>query len=228
MFPIKKDLFDDPDWDKLPFEINEMQENFSRKDFFDELVKVKLDTIPGLNFNYSNAGANLIGYLLEEIYDKPFEDLLHEKIMIPLKMKNTEISHSKINKNKIAYGQNSNKVKMPIRTEKSMNAEGGIFSTVEDMINYLKFHLDEKNTIVSISHQHLWNGKYGDFDTGLFWQVNKNGNNPDIIFQNGGAFGTSSWVSLIPDKKLGVFIVTNTSGQNIHQKLGDLANKIFE
>jgi len=228
MFPNKEGLFDNPDWDKLPFEINSLQENFSKKAFFNELAKVELDTIPGLNFSYSNAGANLLGYLLEEIYNKPYEVLLQEKILAPLKMKNTAIAKSEVDINKIAYGQNSNKIKMPLRVEKAMNAEGGIVSTVPDMLNYLRFHLDEKNEIVATSHQHLWNGKYGDFDIGFFWQINKNGSNPDVIFQNGGAFGTSSWVSIIPEKDIGIFIVTNTSGANIHQKLNEIVNKIIE
>ena len=81
---------------------------------------------------------------------------------------------------------------------------------------------------MAIAHQHLWNGKYGDFETGFFWQINKNGVQPDIIFQNGGAFGTSSWVSFIPEQKLGVFIVTNIAGPDIHQKLSEATNKILD
>ena len=52
MFPDKKDLFNNPDWDKLPFELNELQEGFSKEDFFTELRKVKIDTLPGVNFSY--------------------------------------------------------------------------------------------------------------------------------------------------------------------------------
>ena len=143
-------------------------------------------------------------------------------------MNSTYISKEKIELNRLAYGQNSNGIKMPLRVNKEMNAEGGIISSTKDMLKYLRFHLDETNEIVKKSHQHLWNGKYGDFDVGFFWQINKNGNNPDRIFQNGGAFGTSSWVTLIPESNIGVFIVTNVAGQNIHQKLNETVDKIIK
>ena len=228
MFPDKKDLFNQPDWDKLPFIINELQKDFSKEDFFKELSNVKLDTLPGLNFAYSNCGTNLLGYLLENIYAKPFEELLQEKILNPLKMQDTKISTREIDLQKLAYGQNSNKIKMPVRAYKEMNAEGGIISSTKDLIKYLQFHLDESNEVIKISHQHLWNGKYGDFEAGFFWQIHKNGEKPDRIFQNGGAFGTSSWITLIPDSNIGIFIVTNVSGQSVHKRLSDTVEILIE
>ncbi len=227
MFPNNPELFENPNWDELPFKINDLQEDFSKDDFFKELSKVSLATIPGTGLNYSNVGANLLGYLLEEIYDQPFEKLLAERIFNPLKMGNTHISKAKLNLDDVAVGQNTNRIRMPIRVEKSMNAEGGIISNTADMLKYMEYHLDEGNQVISVSHQHLWEGSYGDFEAGLFWQINKNGNKPDRIFQNGGAFGTSSWITLIPEEKIGVFIVTNVSGQNIHQKLSETVDKII-
>ena len=164
MFPHKIGLFDDPNWNELPFQINVLQENFSREDFFRELSNVKLDTVPGLHFSYSNAGANLLGYILEELYNQPFVELLEEKICSPLKMSSTILSKSDLDVNKLAIGQNSDKIRMPIRADKAMNAEGGIISSTKDMLEYLEFHLDETIETVSLSHQHLWDGKFGDFD----------------------------------------------------------------
>jgi CubicO group peptidase (beta-lactamase class C family) len=227
MFPNHPELFEYPNWDELPFKINELQGDFSKEDFFRELSMVNLDSKPGTGLNYSNVGANLLGYLLEEIYNQPFEELLAERVFIPRNMENTLISKVKLNLGDVAVGQNTNRIRMPIRVEKSMNAEGGIISNTADMVKYMEYHLDESDQVISVSHQHLWEGSYGDFEAGLFWQINKNGNKPDIIFQNGGAFGTSSWITLIPEEKIGVFIVTNVSGQNIHQKLSEAVDKII-
>lgn len=227
MFPNHPELFEHPNWDELPFKINDLQKDFSKDNFFRELSKVNLAARPGTGLTYSNVGANLLGYLLEEIYDQPFEKLLAERVFIPLNMGNTLISKAKLNFDDVAVGQTTNRIRMPIRAEKSMNAEGGIISNTADMVKYMEYHLDESNQVVSVSHQHLWGGSYGDFEAGLFWQINKNGNKPDKIFQNGGAFGTSSWITLIPEKKIGVFIVTNVSGQSIHQKLSEAVDRII-
>lgn len=227
MFPNSPQLFENPNWDELPFKINDLQKDFSKADFFRELSNVNLTVKPGNGLTYSNAGANLLGYLLEEVYDKPFEKLLAERIFIPQKMENTHITRAILNLDNVAVGQNTNKIRMPIRVEKSMNAEGGIISNTADMAKYMKYHLEEDKQVISVSHQHLWEGSYGEYEAGLFWQINKNGDKPDKIFQNGGAFGTSSWITLIPEKKIGVFIVTNVAGQDIHQKLSETVDKII-
>lgn len=98
----------------------------------------------------------------------------------------------------------------------------------DDMIKYMQFELDTDNPLIQISHQQLFDGKYGDFENGLFWQIFKNGSKPTKMFQNGGAFGTSSWLTIMPETKTGVFIITNVSGPQVHQKLSILADKIID
>lgn len=228
MFPNRPGIFENPNWDELPFKINELQAGFTEKQFLEELHNVKLDTISGHKFSYSNAGANLIGYCLERIYEMPYKNLIKKYILEPLKMDNTYIGISKENSQFIAKGLNANGIEMPTRAKKELNAEGGIISTLDDMIKYMRFQLDSDNPLIQISHQELLKGKYGDFENGLFWQIFKKGDKPTKIFQNGGAFGTSSWLTIIPETKTGVFIITNLSGPEVHQKLNVLADKIIE
>lgn len=228
MFPNRPEIFESQNWDEIPYAINELQTGFTRKQFLEELNKVKLDTIPGYKFNYSNAGANLLGYCLERIYGKPYETLIENYILKPLKMENTYVGISEENSRYLAKGLNANGIEMPSRANKEISAEGGIISTLDDMMKYMQFQLDADNEIIKISHQELFDGKYGDFENGLFWQIFKNGNKPTKIFQNGGAFGTSSWLTIIPERKIGVFIITNVSGPEIHQKLSISVDKIIE
>ncbi|GJM29449.1 MAG: hypothetical protein DHS20C17_20840 [Cyclobacteriaceae bacterium] len=228
MFPEIDGLFDNPDWDTLPYEINRLQRDFSREQFFEALRSIKLDTIPGYRFAYSNAGANLLGYLLEEIYQMSYEEILKEKILLPLGMDETRLGISDQARQNLAIGQNLNRTEMPFRVNKEMSAEGGIISNVDDMLKYLEFHLDRNNEVVTTSHSELWDGQFGDFEAGLFWQIFKNGEKPDKVFQNGGAFGTSSWVTLIPEQGIGVFIVTNVSGPNVHHKLSETVDSLIE
>jgi len=227
MFPDKKGLFDNPNFDTLPYEMNELQKDFSKAQFFEELHQVKLDTLPGHKFGYSNAGANLLGYVLEEVYQLPYAELLKKRILDPLEMNNTFIKLSQVDKSKLAEGQNGDKIKMPFFAEKEMSAAGGLISNLPDMIQYMAYHLNAENPIISTAHQELWGGKYGDFDTGFFWQIRKNGDQPDIIFQNGGAFGMSSWMTLIPELQTGIFIVTNTSTPTTHSKLSKTVDGIL-
>ena len=228
MFPNRPEIFENPNWDNLPFKINELQAGFSKKQFLTALHKVKLDTVSGHKFSYSNAGANLLGYSLEAIYQKPYEELIKNYILEPLKMNSTYVRISKKYDPFLAKGLHVNGIEMPPRAVKELQAEGGIVSTLDDMIKYMQFELDTDNPLVQTSHQELLNGKYGDYENGLFWQISKNGDKPTKIFQNGGAFGTSSWLTVIPETKTGVFIITNVSGPEVHQKLSAMADKIIE
>ncbi|WP_175416244.1 serine hydrolase domain-containing protein [Aggregatimonas sangjinii] len=228
MFPNRPEIFENPDWDELPFRINELQTGFTEKQFLEELHQVKLDTVSGYKFSYSNSGANLLGLCLERMYKNPYEDLVKNHILKPLEMENTYVGISNNNSQFLAKGLNVKGIEMPARAEKELNAEGGIISTLDDMIKYMQFGLDTNNPLIQISHQELFDGKYGDFENGLFWQIFKNGEKARKIFQNGGAFGTSSWMTLLPETNTGVFIITNVSGPEVHQKLSILADKIIE
>lgn len=228
IFPDSPGLFENPDWDNLPYEINKLQTGFSESQFLEELHQVTLDTIPGFKFGYSNAGANLLGFCLENIYGKTYGKLLSEYILEPLQMTKTRITApSGEDKKLLALGLNPNGLVMPSRAEKEMKAEGGLFSTLDDMIKYMEFQLNEANEVVKISHQELLNGRYGDFENGLFWQIFKNGQSHTKIFQNGGAYGTSSWLTIVPEPKVGVIILTNVSGPTIHEKLNATADRII-
>ena len=142
-------------------------------------------------------------------------------------MSDTEISLAAVDRARLAVGQNNRQVEMPFRAEKDMSAEGGLFSTVHDMLRYVQYHLDEADAVVATAHQPLWGGQFGDFEAGLFWQLNKKGAEPDILFQNGGAYGTSSWMTLIPERNVGLFMVTNVAGPAIHQKLQATTDKVI-
>jgi CubicO group peptidase (beta-lactamase class C family) len=227
LFPNIPQLFDNPDYDVLPHRINQLQMNYSEEDFFKELGKVNLDTIPGYKYSYSNAGANVLGYCLETIYQMSFNDLLSKYLLSPLQMKNTKIQLTKRDDNFLAQGYNGQGLAMPAYTVKNMNAEGGLKSTVGDMMKYVEFHLNSDNPVVRQSHSELLDGRYGVYENGMFWQIRKESKNPDKIFQNGGAYGTSSWLTLVPESNTGVFVITNVSSPDTHSYLQRTVDKII-
>lgn len=227
IFPNRPELFDNPDQEKLPFLIKELQEGFNKKDFFKELHNVKIDTIPGSKFGYSNPGANLLGFCLENIYNMSFDEILKKKILIPLKMENTKITLTEKDKKLLAQGYNDKYKRMPFEPEMPIKAAGGIVSNISDMMKYIAFHLNQDNDVVEVSHKKLL-GLWDDFDNGLFWQIFIDKNKPNIIFQNGGTFGTSSWLTLIPENQIGIFIVTNKKGNKTHSHLSKTVDRIIE
>ena len=55
------------------------------------------NSIPGMNYSYSNIGAALIGYLVEEISNQSFNEYCNENIFEPLEMNNAYWFLSEIN-----------------------------------------------------------------------------------------------------------------------------------
>ena len=228
IFPDKSEIFENPDFDKLPFIINKLTNGLTKKAYFEALAKVKIDTLPGTKFGYSNAGANLLGYCMENIYGMDYYKLLKHYILKPLGMKNTKIKLSAKDKKRVAIGVNAKGLTMPLLANKDMVADGGLKSTLDDMMAYIIYHLNAKHPVIKTSHQrvlHLWK----NFDNGFFWQMflDKKGT-PKQIFQNGGAFGTASWLTMEPKTNTGVFIVTNQSGPKTHHRLDKVINKILK
>ena len=224
--PDNPKLFDNPNFDILPFTITNIQKNYSKATFFEDLHKVKLDTIPGYNFHYSNSGAQLLKFILEKVYNKPFDKLLKDFITKPLKMSRTNSLYSKNNLKRLAKGYNGNGKLMPYNPQ-ILDAAGGIFSTTSDMLQYLKFHLDEKNGIVALSHK-VTTGDINEYAIGLNWQVQIVSKKYKKIWQSGGTFGFGSYCVVYPDQNIALVLLSNESDQTTQSGLEETADKIFE
>lgn len=224
--PDNPNLFQNPNFDTLPFTISKIQQNYTKQRFFDDLHKVKLDTIPGYKFHYSNSGTQLLKFILEKVYNMPFDKLLEKYISKPLKMKCTNSLFSKNDLRFLSKGYNDKGVLMPYNPQ-ILDAAGGIFSTTSDMLQYLKFHLDERNEVVALSHKVI-KGNINDYAVGLNWQVLLTSKKHKKIFQNGGTFGFSSHCAVYPEQNIGIILLTNESDQTSQGELEKMAEKIFE
>ena len=224
--PDNPNLFQNANFDTLPFTISKIQQNYSKQKFFADLHNVKLDTVPGYNFHYSNVGAQLLKYILERVYNMTYDKLLNEYITKPLKMKNTNSLYSKNDFVNLAKGYNAKEKLMPYNPQ-ILDAAGGIFSTTSDMLQYLKFHLDEKNEVVALSHK-VTKGNINRFAIGLNWQEQLTEKKHKKIWQSGGTFGFSSYCVIYPELKIAIILLSNESDPTAQDGLEQIADKIFE
>ena len=206
-------LFDNID-DELPFRLVEIEKTYSKNKFLKDLENIVLDTIPGTRFAYSNADTELAAYILEQVYNKPFDELLLENISKVANMPNTGIrlTHSQ-NKNLAnGYFGGSGKI-APHMSTTLWGASGAGKSTIIDMLNYIKFQLDSKNKTVKKTHQILYDKEiiFGDPNNkiGYFWIINVDKEFGKFISHHGGANGTQNWLVLYPEIDLGISIITN-------------------
>lgn len=70
------------------------RQRFTNEGYVDFISKIEPINTPGQQFYYSNFAYHLLPIILEETYQKPFSEILKEKLTLPLGLKNT-VSESK-------------------------------------------------------------------------------------------------------------------------------------
>ncbi len=225
MLPDRPGLFQNPDPAQLPKILTEISNSYTRDNFYEDLHRVKLDKTPGTEFKYSNAAAQLMGYILERVYGMSYEQLVAAKIAKPLKLKETKISLSRTEQRRLAkghYEDGSIALYMP----SGIQAAGALRSSASDMLKYLGFHLNEKNAAVLLSHQPTW-GDINYYAAGLNWQMKKTADGSRRIWQSGGSFGFSSLCLLLPERNIGLVLLANESDRNAEGRLNTLADELL-
>lgn len=200
-----------------------MDESYSREKFFEDLKTIKLDTLPGTKFKYSNGSVQLAAHILENVYHKNYETLLNENILSKLYMKSTKLH---LNKGDIlANGYNAKQVLMPSLSDNLWGAAGLLKSTLGDLTKFLAFELNTKNKIVQESQRNILNSDNNW--NGYFWDgigVDNNGKN---CWKHGGAFSTQNMFVVYPERNLGVSIILNISDENTGKSLNKSITNII-
>ena len=203
----------------------EKMSKYSRDNYFGDLKKVKLNSKPGEDYQYSPVGTNLAGYILEFVYQKPFALLVSEIITTKSGEKHTKFRRTNSELSEITVGTDGNGNRMPLASAYWF-ADGGLTSNIESVTHYIQHQLSSEPE-VAISHQLLdesWTGHGKAFS----WNTYQYDSNEQMLYQSGGTMGTSSWLAIYPKKNIGIFIVTNVAGGNTQQKLETITDKIFD
>ncbi|MEJ8801368.1 serine hydrolase domain-containing protein [Pontibacter sp. H249] len=217
-------LFDTID-EKLPFRIYEIEKNYSKTQFLGDLQTVKIAAIPGTSFNYSNADTEVMAYILEKVYKMTYDQLLQKFICKPAGMKDTKVKLSAEELNRLANGYGETNKLVPHFANTLWGADGGIKSTTADLVNYMKFQLENNNLAAAESHKLIFSEN--DIKMGYLWPIITNDEDDIYYTIHGGAFGTQNYLLIIPKYNLGVSIITNQSGPETQGKLWNTMNNLL-
>lgn len=106
--------------------------SFTRSKLWDDLTNFKLESSPPCPAVYSNLGIALVGEVLSRYYNKPWADLVSERITQPLGMWDT-VQDLGSKTPRFAQGYN-NQAKVSGWEFKAMAGAGALRSTVSDML----------------------------------------------------------------------------------------------
>ncbi|AYQ31486.1 serine hydrolase [Runella sp. SP2] len=178
------------------------EQNYDTILFFKALHEIKLDTLPGYKFEYSNWGIALLGYIMEKVYNQPLGTLLNKYIFVPLKMQSSGYKLSPSDKEKMALVYSENGKQVAFQEGGCLGPAGDIHSSTNDMLHYLEAQLSEKHPIIKLTHEPTKNG------IGLGWGIRTNGIYRELQ-HNGSTQGSTANLTAFPELNSGCFIVVN-------------------
>lgn len=221
-----KDLFGKADPDNIPYILDSVHKVYSRQDLYRDLHQVKLKVMPGTVSRHCNTAAQLLGYIMEEVYGDNYENILKKHFMKPLKLKDTYLLKWGEIPSKMATGYDGKGRTMPIIDWEDLRVAASIASSSSDMLKYMNYQLNEKDSIVRLSHQ-LTFGKTEDGAVALNWKIKRLADGRRSISHTGGSLGFSSYMVFYPDQNSGIVLLSNVADQGAQNELIALAEKIM-
>ena len=222
--PDEDKLYENPT-DETPFLINKLESGYSKEQFYKDLKNVKLDTIPGTKYKYSNLSLELTGIILENVYGKDVETLYNENIFSGLGMNHTKFTLSK--NEYLADGYYGNGRLMPHFSSNLWGSTGArTKSTLGDLMKFLKDELYSKSKVVKESQKNIENSKENWH--GYFWDDYYVSEYGKVGFKHGGAFGTQTWFTIYPEYNIGICMIINVSVPGGGYTLQNAASEIME
>lgn len=205
---------------------NNPYKSLKTQDIYDYLKTCK-EKQPDGTFEYSNFGMGLLGHLLQVKSGIKYEQLVTQKLLEPLDMKNTFVTINDQNKKNVTQGYDPGGDPTPVWEDDVLTGAGSFLSNGSDMIKFIKANLNANQTSLSKAliktHQQQLNG-----DSGLGWvlpsAVVKLVGNKDIVWHNGMAGGYASYIAIDKKNNYGIIILSN-KGEDV-TKLGMILTRI--
>ncbi len=215
---------DETEFGKVYLELENKQ---TKSDFFKYLSEINITEEPGTKFNYSNFGSNLMGYILESVYRKPFQKLIMNEIVKKAQMHDTHFHTPENKRYRLANGYRLG-ISMPETNLANTlwGAEGALKSTTPDMLKYISYQF-KNSQIVKESHKKIFEIDT-DYWIGYFWWSIENLNRDLHYRHDGGISRAKNVLAIFPEKKIGISIFTNESSKIINYKLSELTYKIYD
>ena len=201
--------------------------------------------VPGTTTLYSNLGFGLLGDALAKAGGSDYSTVLADEVLKPAGMTDTTNALNDTQKKRLMTGLDPfGKPDPNAVVPDVMYASAGIYSTADDMANWMRWHLDgaRQSREASVLAHTMWLPYDGlksvvgtevtDGDgMGLGWVMTlpRNGT-PLLLGKSGGLGGFMSYAVLSPNRGLGVFVVASRVNfamfGNIHSQVRELAAEL--
>jgi D-alanyl-D-alanine-carboxypeptidase/D-alanyl-D-alanine-endopeptidase len=188
--------------------------DYTTQQMYDFLSSYTLTRDPGETFEYSNLGVGLLGSVLASIAGKSYEELVRERILVPLGMTHTAITHTLWMQSHLALGHDAAGTIVPNWDFQALAGAGAIRSTADDMLKFAAANLNPDRGPVprAMASAQKARALAGGDSIGLNWITSRRGGGNPIVWHNGGTYGYRTFLGLQPSTHRAVVILTNSGG----------------
>lgn len=203
------------------------KKKMSPKELIDFFKNEEVDFKPGEKFSYNNSGYIVLGYIIEQVSGKSYEEFVEEEIFEAVGMANSQYaSDREVIKNR-AYGYHK---KENYTNKYSINfsityAAGSLMSTVDDLLKWQNalnnnILLNKTETDKAFRNYVLNNGEHINYGYG--WHI-KDWNGTEAREHGGSIFGFKSMGVYVPGKDTYVVGLSNCDCNSPTQITRDIA-----
>jgi CubicO group peptidase (beta-lactamase class C family) len=180
------------------------------------IKKYGLDFSPGSNWEYSNKGYQLLGYIIQKVSKMTYFEAVRKYIFSPLKMSSSGFDYSHLINNEKAtgywsYPENAMTAGADIIDSSASFAAGSIYSTVRDLY---KWHegLQNYEIVPKALLEKAYTPQKNKYGFGLFIDSISNRR---VIAHSGDIFGFKSDIERVPQDDVCIALLTNVEDPNI-------------
>jgi serine-type D-Ala-D-Ala carboxypeptidase/endopeptidase len=188
--------------------------DYSVENLYEFLSHYQLTRDIGSTAEYSNLGMGLLGHVLALKAGKSYEELVTERILIPLGMTDTSISLSTAQKKRIATGHDITGKATSLWDIPTLAGAGALRSSAHDMMIYLQANMGIIKTplreAIVLSQQFQQPFGSNTLSIGLAWQTEKTPEG-NVVWHNGGTGGFRSFIGFNQLTRQGVFVLINSN-----------------
>lgn len=211
----------------------------TREQRWNWLATAKLKSAPGSQAAYSNLAFDLLADALARAAGKPYPQLFEEQITRPLGMKDTTFTPSPDQCKRLMVAE---KGASPCNNTLAAIGSGGVYSTPEDMMRWMQqflssdfYHRDaqaDRMQTLIYPRERLTKvvgmdvpGKADALGLGWVYMAPKEGH-PGIIQKTGGGGGFITYMAMVPQQNVGVFVVITRSPLTKFTNMSDGVNDL--